>query len=190
MKFFLPLAMLATLGLILINISTSPSKNHPQPTKSHKKTVLALVKTPEKNDNPNGLIQLPLRVRIITNIDLERKGTKMNMWVTPDNFKTTILPEINKIWKAANIQWVLEDIREQPAADLPNKDKLATYIQNSSRNGPKSKTAQRIPNLHRLSGSARGHSVIHNLYLFPYIGQTYQGVAALGGNWALSLIHI
>lgn len=147
-----------------------------------KKALLELVKTPE---TPDGLIQLPLRVHLITHIELVREETKMGMWLTPADFEKTVLPEINRIWKQANIQWVLEKIVEQPGANLPNREELITYIQNSNRKEEEA-SRNRVPNILRLSSSSRGHVAVHNLYLFPYIGQTFQGVAARGGNWAVT----
>lgn len=110
----------------------------------------------------------------------------METWVSPRDFEKTILPEINRIWEPAKIQWVLESIIEQPAADIPNQGELIDYIQNSKRDSPNEKFPKRVPNIRKLSQTQNGHDVIHNLYLFPYMGLTTQGVASLGGNWAFS----
>ena len=147
-----------------------------------KKALLEMVKTPEDSE---GLIQLPLRVRLITNLELNRKKVKMQTWVTPKEFEETILPELNRIWKPANIQWVLESIAEQPAPNLPNRQELITYIENSKRNTPEKSYPKRTINILRLCNRARGHAVVHNLYLFPYLGQTFQGFANMRGNHAV-----
>lgn len=154
----------------------------------HRAKALELTKTPDLESDPDGLIQLPLRVHLVTNLELEQKGSEMSMWVKPKDFEEKVLPEMNRIWKAANIQWVLESIVEQPAPGLPNKATLITQIEESKRlPSGKSDPKHNLAVL-RLCNRARGHAVIHNLYLFPYIGQTKQGFAALGGNYAITTV--
>ena len=112
---------------------------------------------------------------------MNREDQEMDLWVTPKDFEKTILPEINRIWKQANVKWVLESIQVQPAPDLPNREKLIESIENATRDH----SPQRVPNILRFCSISRAHAAMNNLYLFPYVGQTQQGFAALGGNRAV-----
>ena len=63
--------------------------------------VAKLTEIPKDSD---GIIRLPLRVYIITDIELEQKGVRMSSWVAPMDIDRVVLPEINRIWKAAGIE--------------------------------------------------------------------------------------
>lgn len=131
------------------------------------------------------LIQLPLKVYIITDIELEQKGVKMNAWLTKNEFRDVVLPEINRIWKPAAIEWTLDSIEEQPAKKLPDREKAITYIQNAKRDQNGKSDPVRMPKIYAFCGKENKHSTFHNLYLFPYMGQTSQGNAAIKGNNAV-----
>ena len=169
--------------LLLFCVSIMESKAEPENDSLSKKEILELIKTPGKDD-PDGLIQLPLRVHLISELEMRKRGKKMDVWVSPEAFEEEVLPEINRIWKPANIQWVPEKISAQPAADLPNKQELVTYIENAVRKDNRSPSSKRIPYIFKLCSDAPNHKVIQNLYIFPYIGETNQGFAAIGGNKA------
>ncbi len=136
-------------------------------------------------DDPNGIIQLPLRVHIINNIVLEQKGVKMTTWISPQEFESVILPEINRIWKSARIEWSIESIIEQAAAEVPNREADIIYIQNAKRNAAGKSDPARMPKIHAFCDKPNGHPAINNLYFFPYLGQTSQGNASMGGNFAV-----
>ena len=145
-----------------------------------KKTGLA--KIPEKTD---GLIQLPLRIHIITDIELKQKGMKMSTWVTRKDIEKDIFPEINRIWKPAGIQWVIESIVEQQAKEVPDREGAITSILNAKRNGQEKPDPARVDSINAFCGKENGHRAINNLYFFPYLGQTFQGYAGMRGNYAV-----
>ena len=41
---------------------------------------------------------IPIRFHIVSNLSLTQKGVRMESWVTKDNIKQTIIPELNHIW--------------------------------------------------------------------------------------------
>ena len=163
--------------LLALPSFADPGKVEPASSPA-KQALLELVKTPEDSE---GLIQLPLRVFLISNLTLNREDKEMEVWVKTTDFEKTVLPEINRIWKQANVEWVLESIRVQPAPDFPHRDQMEAAIENATRES----STGRVPNILKFCSAARGHAVINNLYLFPYVGQTQQGFAALGGNKAV-----
>ncbi|MDF1862261.1 MAG: hypothetical protein P1U87_18740 [Verrucomicrobiales bacterium] len=136
-------------------------------------------------EDPDGTILLPLRVYLISDLELEQKGVKMSTWVTREDFVETVLPEINRIWKAARIEWALESIVIQPAAEVPDREAAIEYIQNAKRNAAGKSDPARMPKIHAFCDKANGHPVVNSLYFFPYLGQTSQGNAAMRGNFAV-----
>ena len=174
-----PLFSIALLFLVLP--SFAESGNPSRGSSSAKQAILQLVKTPGDAEDTQGMIQLPLRVFLISNLTMNREDEEMDVWVQPVDFEKKVLPEINRIWKAANVQWVLESIQAQPAPDLSNREEMIKSIENATRES----SPGRVPNILKLCSAARGHAVVNNLYLFPYVGQTQQGFASLGGNKAV-----
>ena len=172
-----PLFLTTCLLLFALPSFAEPSKTL-RGSSPAKQAILEMVKTSEE---PEGIIQLPLRVFLISNLTMNREDEEMEVWVKPADFEKKILPEINRIWKQANVEWVLESIQVQPAPDLPNREKMIESIENATRDS----SPQRVPNILRLCSAARGHSKVNNLYLFPYVGQTQQGFASQGGNKAV-----
>lgn len=131
------------------------------------------------------LIQLPLRVYLINDIELEQKGVTMDTWVKQEDFSEVVLPEINRIWKPAGVEWVLDEITEQPAARVRDREDAITFIQNAKRNAAGKSDPARMPKIHAFCDKEKMHPTINNLYLFPYLGQTSQGNAAMRGNYAV-----
>lgn len=156
------------------NLSNLPSKPRSE------KEILELVSISDGKQT----ITLPLRVFIINDLQLEKREVKMKTWITPKEIADTILPEINRIWKPAGIQWELESIIVQPSAKLTNKAEHIQYIQNSVRTAKKQRFPERTIKIQELCGKQNQHPKIHNLYFFPYLGQTYQGFARMRGNTA------
>lgn len=144
--------------------------------------VAKLTEIPKDSD---GIIRLPLRVYIITDIELEQKGVRMSSWVAPMDIDRVVLPEINRIWKAAGIEWSIESVLEQAAADVANREEAITYIQNAKRDAAGKSDPKRMPLIHAFCDKENRHPAIHNLYFFPYLGQTSQGNARNRGNFAV-----
>ncbi len=144
--------------------------------------VSELTQIPE---DPDGMIRLPLRVHVISGIELERGRTRMSTWITPEDIQGSVLAEINRIWKPAGIEWAIESIMEQPAVEVPNREEAITYIQNAKRDAAGKSDPKRMPLIHAFCDKDNRHPAMHNLYFFPYLGQTSQGNASMGGNFAV-----
>ncbi|GEM_PF-1219208 len=132
----------------------------------------------ETSENPAEIIELPLRVHLIRGFEMENTDVTMGMWVTADDVRTQLLPEINRIWSAANIQWTIEGIYDHEVPESENRQELIEIIQNSDRS-----TSTKTFEIRRLRDpEIENHPVFHNLILFPFIGETRQGFASLGGS--------
>jgi hypothetical protein len=129
-------------------------------------------------------IRLPLRFILVHGIVMNKDGVAMRMWVSPEQVKESILPEINRIWKQANIQWDLECIIDRPFEEISDCRNAIAGIERSKRDGVNVDNARRVERIGALSGVKQAHPSIHQIHLFPFLGSTYQGFANVGGNVA------
>ena len=132
--------------------------------------------------NDNELIILKVRFHLPSGIMMESKGQKMTVWVTLENIKRSLLPEINRIWRPAGIQFEIESIEEYKAIKPDNSDKLFREIIDSHRDEDGHSDGTRIPKIKQFFDPAKKHPTAHNVFFFPYLGQTSQGNARLKGN--------
>ena len=132
--------------------------------------------------NDNELIVLKVRFHLPSGIMMESKGQKMTNWVTPENIKRSLLPEINRIWRPAGIQFEIESIEEYEAIKPANSDKLLREIIDSHRDEDGHSDDTRLPKIKQFFTPAKKHPTAHNVFFFPYLGQTSQGNARFKGN--------
>ena len=48
-------------------------------------------------------ITVPIRFHIVSGLSMNKNGLVMESWVTAADIENTILPEVNRIWRAAEI---------------------------------------------------------------------------------------
>ena len=136
--------------------------------------IRKLVKIPAGRSDT---IQLPLRFHIVRKAKMSKKGVEMNMWLTPDNVKNVILPEINRIWHPAKIRWALESVVVEDAVGGGNRESTLRYIAKADRETP-----DRVSKIFSLLSDEHRHTRINNLYFIPYVGETCQGFAKFGNG--------
>jgi hypothetical protein len=131
------------------------------------------------------IITLPIRFHLTQGATMTVKGQVMENWVKPEDLTGPVLAEVNRIWKPAGIQFVVE--RAQPEALLKPKDfkELLAVVENSKRGEEEVAGSGRTAAIGKLLDPAQQLRTTLNVYLLPYIGTTYQGYANLGGNQAV-----
>jgi len=130
-------------------------------------------------------ITLPIRFHITQGAKMTVKGQAMENWVQPADLTGPVLAEVNRIWKPAGIQFVME--RAQPEALLKpaNFAELIQIVENSKRGEEEIAGSGRTVAIAKLLDPAQRHPSAMNVYLLPYIGATYQGYANIGGKQAV-----
>lgn len=111
-------------------------------------------------------IVIPVHVHIITNADMVVNGQAIDMWVTRTTVEQAI-PDINGIWAQAGIEF---DITSSYEEVIPDKQKITAISKSSRKNKDETNW-----NMLTLVKSHVPGSI--NVYLFPFIGATRQGVA-------------
>lgn len=122
-------------------------------------------------------ITLPLRFHIVVGLSMDKNGLAMRSWVTKSDIEDTILPEVNRIWRRAQITFILEKTLESPVLDSPKRKQLVDYIANARRDSNGQADARRIKKLKKLIDWDTHNPQAINIYLIPYLGETSQGNA-------------
>jgi hypothetical protein len=145
----------------------------------------------DDNEVENTTYHLNLRIHIMSDIKMvHSSGLVMESWVTPKDVANIIMPEVNAIWKQANIEWVIESIIVE---DVVKTDKYAesiAFIAGTKRDSEGHSDPARLPHLYslmqpkRMSKADELDQNLFHIYLFPFIGNTSQGNAMRRFNWS------
>ena len=130
-------------------------------------------------------ITLPIRFHITQGAKMTVKGQVMETWVQPADLTGPVLAEVNRIWKPAGIQFVVERAQAEALLRPANFAELIQIVENSKRGEEEVAGSGRTSAIGKLLDPAQRHPSAMNVYLLPYIGATYQGYANLGGNQAV-----
>lgn len=130
----------------------------------------------------DGLIRLPLRIVIARGLNMHKKGVAMNSWITSNDIERVVVPELNRIWKPARIEWAVESLIEHPISPAIQSAKRAELqqIMDSKRDDNGQSDPTRVPLIKSFFDPAHEHPIAQTLHLFPYLGTTSQGFAAGG----------
>lgn len=123
------------------------------------------------------VIYVPLRFHIIDSDDVEKNGKKLFCRVSEQDIQDVVLPEINRIWRVANIQFYSESVFTTDFLNPPNKQHLIASIVNAQRDAMGKSDAKRIKKLNQLIDWKNHHTTAINIYLVPYLGEKSQGHA-------------
>ena len=100
----------------------------------------------DNSANVNTIIKLPIRFHVLHGVTVEKKGVTMDMWVKDNNIHEIIVPELNRIWKPARIEWYVESILAEKIESISDKQSKATkYIAKSRRDSNGKSNPRRIP---------------------------------------------
>lgn len=135
-------------------------------------------------------IQVPVRLHLVTGLIVPKGEQALAGWVTPADLENTVMPEVNRIWRPAGIEFVVEQVVSAAGAQPANRAELLGRIAAARRNED-GHPDFRIVRLYEelLDFSAESRSAV-NVHLVPYLGETYQGVAmprrrrVLVGEWS------
>jgi hypothetical protein len=118
-------------------------------------------------------VQIPLHIHLITNANMLVKGRYMDMWVTNADMNK-LSHEVNQIWAQAGINFAISSSLEHVRDDRAAIDQIA-----KSSRIDKESTNQIL-----LSLPKKYAKKAINVYLFPFIGSTRQGVRPAGRKYS------
>jgi hypothetical protein len=118
------------------------------------------------------------------NITIEHaSGVCMENWVSVEDVNEVIIPEVNAIWKQANIKWVVESVIEENVVKGDTYEESIAYMATTKRDSEGHSDPERLKHLYsfmqpkyRTQPDEVGKNLFH-IYLFPFVGNTSQGNA-------------
>jgi len=136
---------------------------------------------------PSEKLTLRLRIHLTTDLSMTKKGVNMSSWITPKMIEEKVLPEVNRIWSQANVEWILDGIQDCPINDT-HRDEVISYVLATKRDSEGHGDPERIQKYLSILPIDREEERVVNIYAVPYLGGTSQGNACKGariliGEW-------
>lgn len=134
-------------------------------------------------------LQVPVRFHLVTGLTLLKGGQPLSGWVTPEDVQATLVPEVNRIWRPAGIEFVTEQVVRVASLQPSNRADLLERIAAARRDEDGHADPQRVGWYEELLDFSEESSRSVNVHLVPYLGETSQGVAmprqrrVLVGEW-------
>lgn len=122
-------------------------------------------------------IVLPLRLHIVGDVTIEKRGVALHPWISADALRRTVVPAINEIWRQAGIQWHVEAIDQVRALNPPDREQRLARIRDATRNTRRKADPERIRAWEGLIDLGESGGAV-DVYLVPYLGETSQGNAS------------
>jgi hypothetical protein len=122
-------------------------------------------------------LRIPLNFFIITQISIHKDSLNLTSWVQEEQIRKYILPEVNRIWMPANIEFYERLVLVRPALSPQNKDEITRYLANAKQDESEKSDPERINMISQLINFQEETSGALNIYLVPYLGETSQGHA-------------
>ena len=125
----------------------------------------------------NANIPLTVRFHVVTKLEIPKGTHHLKSWISEDELKNKVLPEVNRIWKAANISFNLDKVVFTPSLNPADKKQITGYIANAERDDEGKADPERIKLLSNLINFDNENSDAINIYFVPYLGEASQGHA-------------
>jgi len=117
---------------------------------------------------------IAVRFHLVIDMAMEKQGIAMTPWLTPEMITKTVMPEVNRIWAPAKIQWTLSGI--EPATTLAEgRPEVIAYVLQTGRDSEGHGDPERIKKLQSILKLTQEDAQAVNLYVIPYLGGTSQG---------------
>jgi hypothetical protein len=123
------------------------------------------------------IVTLPIRFHIFQGAQMTIKSKKLENWVKSGDLKGPVIREVNRIWKPAGIQFVVERAEEEAVNKPADYVEIIRYVENAKRDENGNGDPTRIQKIMQLVDPTKANPKTHNIYLLPYLGGTSQGNA-------------
>ena len=123
------------------------------------------------------LFQVPIRIHLIDDLSMSKKGVEMTNWITAEVIQDTVMPELNRIWSKARIEWTLRGVGTE-ATRSNGREETVEYVLNATRDSQGKADPERVKKLRGIFKTELADPNAVNIYVIPYLGGTSQGVAS------------
>ena len=124
---------------------------------------------------PDKAVQhLAVRFHLVTDLPMTKREIAMTNWITPEMIASTVMPEVNRIWSSAKIEWTLSGVA--PATTrAENRADVINYVLQATRDSEGHGDPERIRKLQSILKLDQEDARAVNIYVIPYLGGTSQG---------------
>jgi hypothetical protein len=123
------------------------------------------------------LQRIEVRFHLVTDLTVATQGVEMTHWLTPEMIAKTVMPEVNRIWSAARIEWTLSGVSPATTRSENRTDTIACLL-TAGRDSEGHGDPQRIRKLQSVLNLEQEDARAVNVYVVPYLGRTLQGNAS------------
>ena len=125
---------------------------------------------------PEGF-RIPIQIHLVSDLKMAKKGVAMTNWLTPEMIEQTVMPELNRLWSPAQIEWVLKGVSPE-TTHSETRDETVGFLLQATRDSQGQADPERVKKLQRILKSELADHHAVNIYVIPYLGGTSQGVAS------------
>ena len=129
-------------------------------------------------------IQIPVHFHLVADLLMAKREVAMMPWLTPEQVAKTVLPEINRLWSVAQIEWKLSGVSLATTRSEGRAEVMA-YVLNAVRDSEGHSDPERVKKLLSLFPLEKNDPQAVNVYVVPYLGGTSQGHALPGRKLVL-----
>ena len=123
-------------------------------------------------------ITLPVRLHIVTDVTIEKRGVPMHSWITAADVRDVIIPAVADIWSPAQVSWQIESIRLTAALAPPDRERRLSLIRDARRDELGKADPRRVRAWKGLIDLRAKRAPGVDVYFVPYLGEASQGVAS------------
>ncbi len=139
-----------------------------------------------KASTPTPVLALRLRVHLMRDITMSVQGVSMQTFVSENDVRSIILPEVNRIWSPAGVSWSIESVINESVIKNSDYEAGLDIIESASRDDSGHSDDARLLPLYKMMNpqyratSASNRTNLLHVYIFPFIGNTSQGNSMQG----------
>ena len=134
------------------------------------------------------MIVIPITIHFVNDLNITKAGQRLTPWLTEKDIRETVLPEVNRIWKPAGIEWNLLAV-DMAKSDASESERVARYLEGAARGEDGGSNPELVRNLVSIIPVTDDKVKSVHVCVLPFIGSTLQGIAipkrqvAFVGQW-------
>ncbi len=118
--------------------------------------------------------RVAVQFHLVADMEMAKRGVAMANWMTPEMITTAVMPEVNRIWAPAKIQWILSGVTPGTTRSEGRAGVIA-YLLAATRDSEGRGDPERVRKLLAILNEERADPRAVNIYVIPYLGGTSQG---------------
>lgn len=157
--------IIGLMGAILI-LFTSPLQAE--------ESIAALPRSSENEVTQKPLIKVLISFHLVKDLIFQKESLIMENWITPDMIEQSVMAELNRIWRPAQIEWIVKETKDSTTRPK-DRESVIQYLLNSKRDEEGKGDPERISRLNSILKLNESDPKAINIYLIPYLGGSSQG---------------